>query len=69
MKKFKLKALKLLSLFLILFIAFTANAQYSVDIKNKTVVQAIKVIEKSPITSSFMPIIYQTLIKESALIW
>lgn len=47
MKKFKLKALKLLSLFLILFIAFTANAQYSVDIKNKTVVQAIKVIEKS----------------------
>lgn len=47
MKKFKLKALKLLGLFVILFMAFNANAQYTVDIKNKTVAQAIKVIEKS----------------------
>lgn len=47
MKKFKLKALKFLGLFVMLLTAFSANAQYTVEIKNKTVVQAIKEIEKS----------------------
>ncbi|MEF9924353.1 MAG: TonB-dependent receptor [Muribaculaceae bacterium] len=45
MKKFNLSALKLLSLLVLIFIACPANAQYSINIENKTIAQAIKVIE------------------------
>ena len=47
MKNFNSKALKLLSLLLLLFIAYPANAQYSVNITDKTIAQAIKIIEGS----------------------
>ena len=47
MKNFNSKALKLLSLLVLLFIAYPANAQYSVNITDKTIAQAIKIIEGS----------------------
>lgn len=45
MKKKILKMLTHLSLLILLFIAYPASAQYSINIKNKTIAQAIKIIE------------------------
>lgn len=47
MKRVNLKALRLLSLVLLLTIAGIAHGQYSVSVSNKTVAQAMKVIEST----------------------
>ncbi len=63
MKKNSLKVLKLLCLSVLLLIAYPVSAQYSVNIPDKTVVQAIKIIEKSTGYKFFYPDNLPNLIK------
>ncbi len=53
MKKLTLKALRLLSVVALLMVAGEAHAQYSVDIKEQTISQAIKTIEAATNYSFF----------------
>lgn len=65
MKNNNLKPFKLLCLLVLLVITYPVHAQHSVSIADKTIAQAIKIIEGDTVISSFMQRTYRISLKRS----